>query len=69
MPKRDGGPGTPIDDPKYWRTRAEATRASAARMVDATARRAMIGLARSYDELARRTQMRLPARPRPEEKE
>lgn len=50
-----------IDDPKYWRARADAAWHAAEKMIDPQARRTLIGISRSYEELARRTQARLAA--------
>jgi hypothetical protein len=51
--------GSHIDDPRYWRARAATARATAEKMIDPTARRTMLGISRSYEDLARRTQARI----------
>lgn len=47
------------DTPEHWRDRAEATRAIAHRLSDTEAKRKMIEMAASYDEMAKRTEERL----------
>jgi hypothetical protein len=45
-----------IKDPKYWRARAGEARAQAAQMRDPRAKRALLGIAENYDQLAERTE-------------
>ena len=42
----------PIKDPKYWRDRAEATRAKAKRYCDVRQIRRMLRVAEEYDKIA-----------------
>lgn len=43
-----------VNDPKHWRVRAEETRALAASLTDAAARRQMMEVAAAYDRMAER---------------
>ncbi len=45
-------------DPKYWRDRAEATRANAERITNPRAKRMMLGSAAGYERLADRIEQR-----------
>jgi hypothetical protein len=49
----------PINDPKYWRDRAEETRTHAEQMRDPNSRRRMLRIAEDYEELAKRAERRL----------
>ena len=49
----------PINDPKYWRDRAEETRTRAEQMHDPNSRRRMLRIAEDYEELAKRAERRL----------
>lgn len=49
----------PINDPNYWRERAEETRAIAADIRDPVAHKMMQKIAKDYEELARRAECRL----------
>jgi hypothetical protein len=42
----------PINDPAYWRERAEEARRIAEQLADAVAREMMLDIAHSYDSLA-----------------
>jgi chaperonin cofactor prefoldin len=46
----------PIKQPKYWRDRAEATRANAKRYYDARQIRRMLRVAEEYDKIADRAE-------------
>jgi hypothetical protein len=60
----------PIKEPKYWRDRAEATRAKAKKMWHPRELRRMLRVAEEYDKLADRAaewqgnSQQLPAEPR-----
>ena len=43
----------PINDPAYWRERAEEARRIAEQLADAVAKDMMLDVARSYDKLAK----------------
>jgi hypothetical protein len=45
-----------VKDPKYWRARAKEARTQADQMPDAKARRALLGIAENYDQLAERAE-------------
>jgi hypothetical protein len=47
------------DDPKHWRDRAEKARVHAEQMSDPESKRTMLGIAESYERLARRADQRL----------
>jgi len=49
----------PINDPKYWRDRAEEARTHAEHLSDPESRRRMLRIAKDYEELARRAERRL----------
>src|SRR5215467_1390516 len=53
----------PIEDPQYWRERAEEARRIAEQLADAVAKQTMLDIARSYDNLAAITQTRGPTKP------
>jgi hypothetical protein len=42
----------PINDPAYWRERADEARRSAEQLADAVAKQTMLEIANSYDNLA-----------------
>jgi DNA-binding ferritin-like protein len=42
-----------IDDPEYWRKRAEEARTIAERMTDAHTKSLMLGVAESYEKIAK----------------
>ena len=48
----------PINDPAYWRKRAEEARRIASELADAIGKETMLDIARSYDKLARITEER-----------
>ena len=48
----------PIDNTDYWRSLAERTRADAAQMADAESKMIILGIADSYERLAKRTEDR-----------
>ena len=48
----------PINDPAYWRKRAEEARRIASELADAICKETMLDIARSYDKLARITEER-----------
>jgi hypothetical protein len=45
----------PINDPAYWRERAEEARRIAKQLADPVSREMMLDIARSYDNLAKIT--------------
>ena len=47
-----------INDPEHWQLRAEEARAIAEEMTDPEARRQMLQVADSYEEIARRAEAR-----------
>ena len=49
----------PVNDPAYWRKRAEETRALADEMTDVLAKIRMLKLVKDYEELAIRTEKRV----------
>jgi len=49
----------PINDPKYWRERAEEARIIADQLTDPDAKRRMLRIADDYEELAKRAERRL----------
>jgi hypothetical protein len=49
-------PGTLLDDPEYFRGRAEEARTMAEQMFDAAAKLTMLQIAESYEELAKRAE-------------
>jgi hypothetical protein len=50
----------PIDDPDHFRSQAEEARTMAERMIDPEAKRLMIGVAETYEQLARRVEAHQP---------
>jgi hypothetical protein len=48
----------PIDDPDYFWSRAEEARTMAEQMLDAENKRLMLGVAETYEVLARRAEAR-----------
>jgi hypothetical protein len=50
----------PIDDPDCFWSRAEEARTMAERMIDPEAKRMMIGVAETYERLARRAEAHQP---------
>ena len=50
---------TEINDPAYWRQRAEEARRLASQLDDAVAKQTMLDIAKSYEQLALITQARL----------
>lgn len=48
----------PINDPAYWRERAEEARRIAMELADPTSKETMLDIARSYDKLAKITEER-----------
>lgn len=46
------------DDPARWRARAEQTRLTAKGISDVHSKKVMLGIAESYDRLARRAELR-----------
>lgn len=53
------GMSSHLNDPKYWRDRAEELRAMAENMKDEDAKAIILGCARDYDLLAERADARL----------
>src|SRR5215470_10639539 len=51
----------PINDPAYWRERAEEARRIAEQLVDAVAKDMMLDIARSFDSLAKIAEDRRPS--------
>jgi hypothetical protein len=51
----------PINDPKHWRERAEQARTVAESLNDPHSKKAMLRIAKDYEELARRAERRLRA--------
>jgi hypothetical protein len=49
----------PINDPAYWRERADDARRMAEQMADAFAKQTLLDIARSYDNLEALTKTRL----------
>jgi hypothetical protein len=49
----------PINDPKHWRARAEEARAVAESLADPDSKKAMLRIAKDYEELARRAEQRM----------
>jgi hypothetical protein len=49
----------PINDPKHWQERAEEARAMAEQLTDEKSRDAMLRIAKDYDKLAERAEVRL----------
>jgi len=49
----------PVNDPEYWRKRAEESRALADEMTDVLAKLRMLKLVQDYEELAVRAENRL----------
>jgi hypothetical protein len=47
-----------LEDPVYWRTRAEEARRMADRVTDAVAQRSLRDIAASYEELAKLAEAR-----------
>jgi hypothetical protein len=60
--RRDGAGRTPtaamLDDPAYWRGRADAARALSERLADLQSKRQMLEIARGYEYLAQRAEER-----------
>jgi hypothetical protein len=60
--RRGGRAGAPtaamLDDPAYWRGRADAARALAERLADLQSKRQMLEIARGYEYLAQRAEER-----------
>jgi hypothetical protein len=52
------GPVTQLNDPKYWRKRAEEARAVAVQMMDPHTKAVMLGIAQDYEKLAKRAEQR-----------
>ncbi|MFY9837510.1 MAG: hypothetical protein WAK55_13790 [Xanthobacteraceae bacterium] len=50
-------PSVPTD-PKYWQNRAEEAWSIAEQMTDAHTRAVMVGIAQSYDRIAKRVEAR-----------
>ena len=48
----------PIDDPNYWRSRAEEARTMPEQMNDPDAKRTLLDIAAGYDRLALRAERR-----------
>jgi hypothetical protein len=48
----------PINDPAYWRERAEEARRIAEQLTDDFAKQTMLDIARCYDDLAAHTETR-----------
>jgi hypothetical protein len=47
-----------LNNEKHWRDRAEEARLNAEQMTDLTAKKLMLGVADSYDQLAKRAAVR-----------
>jgi hypothetical protein len=47
-----------LDDPEYWRSRAEEARAVAVQMMDAHTKAVMLQIAQDYEKLAARAEQR-----------
>jgi hypothetical protein len=56
----------PRSDPKYWRQRAQETRAHAERMTDPASQRLLLEMTNDYEELAKRAEERLLSSKQPE---
>jgi hypothetical protein len=52
-----------IDDPLYWRERAEEARRIAEQLAEAVAKQTMLDIARSYDNLGKITETRATSKP------
>ena len=57
-------PKPALNDPKYWRGRAEEMRAIADDMQDKVAREMVLGIAADYDKLAMRAEIRARSEPK-----
>jgi len=55
----------PINDPKHWLERAEEARTITEQLTDPDSRRRMLRIAKDYEELARRAEIRLRDRQQP----
>jgi predicted Rossmann-fold nucleotide-binding protein len=53
----------PINDPQYWRDRAEAARTLADELTGPDSKRRMLRIAQDFEELARRAEQRLARKP------
>jgi len=53
----------PINDPAYWRERAEEARRIAEQLAEAVAKQTMLDIARSYDNLGKITETRATSKP------
>ena len=51
----------PLNDPKHWQKRADATRAKADLLADQSARHKLLRVALEYDRLAERAEQQLVA--------
>ena len=51
-----------INDPAYWRQRAEDARRTAGQVDDPLAKKTLLDIARSYEQLSILTQTRLPSK-------
>jgi len=53
----------PINDPEYWRERAEEARRIAEQLADAFSKQTMLEIAKSYDNLAALTRTGVVSKP------
>ena len=53
----------PINDPEYWRERAEEARRIAEQLADAFSKQTMLEIAKSYDNLAALTRTSVVSKP------
>jgi hypothetical protein len=52
---------THLDNPDYWRARADQARAQAEQMRDQDAKQALLGIANVYERLAKNAEVRINA--------
>jgi hypothetical protein len=54
---------SPVDNPRYWRSRAEEAHAIAEVMRHGRTKEIMLGIARDYEKIAEMTEARLKRKP------